>query len=106
MGVRSCVELIDDEALARPSQAFRLLCVGEIPPEAYPLWIVDECHRTRRSEYRRRLSRRRSERMVASVRSLLIEMRLLIQAGAEQRYFDPIFGFGVCPALAFARAIA
>jgi hypothetical protein len=107
MGADLCEVVVDDEALARPSQAFKLLREGEISPEVYPLWIVDECHRTRRSEYRHRLAHRRTRGPSGPLQDLLAEMKELMQAcrvEAHQRYYDPAFGFGVSPAIAMVRS--
>jgi type I site-specific restriction endonuclease len=106
MGAELCESVVDDQALARPSHAFTLLRVGEISPEAYPLWIVDECHRTRRSEYRQRLAPRGP---IGSVRMWTAEMKAVIRvckATVDQRHYDPTFGFGVLPIIAVARSFS
>lgn len=107
MGVELDDAVTDDESLATPSQSFTLLLQGELSPETYPLWLVDECHRARRSEYRRRLRRRRTQGPSGPLANWLVGVKALRNAcvmAAHQPHYDPTLGFAVSPAIAVIRS--
>jgi hypothetical protein len=73
--------LVREERLLRPSKAFVYLVTGEISPEAYPEFAIEQFHDECRREYRRRLARGRAgffSRLRADIASGLGEMLIQI----------------------------
>jgi len=108
MGAELCETTADDASLATPSQAFTLLLQGELSPESYPIWIVEECLRARSSEYRRRLRGHRTRGPSGPLAHWLTEAKTLCSAlatAAHQLQYDPLFGSDIPPAIAVGRSI-